>query len=101
MAEIRHTPGFWRAGKWTCHAATTVLVNDPSVLTGYRVIAEFETEEDARLGAAVPELIEAAILAEAVLARGRWIEGSTDPEAVALWKLRAALAKAMEARHHG
>jgi hypothetical protein len=100
MAEIRHTPGPWCAEKWRRHAATTVLVDDPSVVTGKRVIAEFESTDDARVGAAAPELFDAAAAAEAVLSRGRWIEGSTDPEAVALWKLRAALAKAREV-HHG
>ncbi|CAG4887824.1 hypothetical protein [Paraburkholderia saeva] len=45
--------------------------------------------------AARADLLEAANAAEAVLARGRWIEGSTDPEAVALFKLRTAIAKAL------
>lgn len=94
MTEIKHTPGPWRAEEWSCHAATTVLVDDPSVCTGKRAIAECESEDDARAVAALPEFVDAAIAAEAVLARGRWIEGSTDPEAVALHKLRAALAKA-------
>ncbi|WP_227242455.1 hypothetical protein [Paraburkholderia caribensis] len=60
MASTNHTPGPWRAEAWTCHAATTVLVDDAAVVTGKRVIAEFESEEDARLGAAAPELLEAA-----------------------------------------
>lgn len=49
---------------------------------------------NARLIAAAPELYKAARLAEAALARGHWIDGSTDPEAVALFALRAALARA-------
>lgn len=40
-------------------------------------------------------LLEAAQAAEAVLGRQKWLPGSTDPEAVALFKLRAAIAKAM------
>lgn len=43
---------------------------------------------------AVSKLLDAAVAAEAVLAKGRWVEGSTDPEAVALFALRAAIAKA-------
>ncbi|WP_433703899.1 hypothetical protein [Paraburkholderia sacchari] len=49
------------------------------------------------MNAASCDLLDAAQAAEAVLARGRWIEGSMDPEAVALWKLRAAIAKAKAA----
>lgn len=54
------------------------------------------TDADARLIAASPDLYAAAELAEAVLARGKWVEGSPDPEAVALRALRAALAKAVQ-----
>ncbi|AMR77640.1 hypothetical protein [Cupriavidus nantongensis] len=43
---------------------------------------------------AAPDLVDAATAAEAVLAKGGWLESSTDPEAIALFKLRAALAKA-------
>jgi hypothetical protein len=48
-----------KAIRWTCHAATTVVKDDPSVLTGTRVIAECETEEYARLFAAAPGLLAA------------------------------------------
>lgn len=101
MAEIMHTPGPWRAAPYSCHAATTILVDDPTSLTGKRVVAEFETEADARVGAALPELLDAALAAEAILARSRWVEGSTDPEAIALWMLRAALNKAATEVAHG
>lgn len=97
MTTLKHTPGPWRAEYWRCNAKTTVLVDDAAIVTGKRVIAEFETEEDALLGAAGPDLLEAARAAEATLSRGGWVEGSTDPEAVALFKLRAAIAKATEA----
>lgn len=55
------------------------------------------TESNANLQviAATPDLVDAAMAAEAVLANGKWLETSTDPEAVALFKLRAALAKAI------
>jgi len=48
-----------KAMHWTCHAATTVVKDDPSVITGKRVIAECETEDYARLFAAAPDLLEA------------------------------------------
>jgi hypothetical protein len=43
--------------------------------------------------AASPDLLDAARAAEAVLGLQKWLAGSTDPEAVALYKLRAAIAK--------
>lgn len=39
-------------------------------------------------------LLSAARQAETVLARGKWLEGSADPEALALYALRAAIARA-------
>lgn len=42
----------------------------------------------------IAQLLDATRAAEAVLGRQKWIEGSTDPEAVALSKLRDAIAKA-------
>lgn len=54
-----HTEGQWRAEAWSCHAATTILVDDASLVTGKRIIAECETVEDARLIAAAPMLLEA------------------------------------------
>jgi hypothetical protein len=52
------THGQWRAIEWTRHAATTVVVDDPTCVTGKRVIAECEIEDDARLIAAAPDLLE-------------------------------------------
>lgn len=46
----------WKAITWSRHAVTTVVVEDPSVFTGTRVIAECETVEDARLIAAAREM---------------------------------------------
>lgn len=40
------------------------------------------------------DLVAAAKAAEAILTKQKWLEGSTDPEAIALTKLRAALTKA-------
>lgn len=42
-----HTAGKWYAANWTSHAPRTVLVDDASALTGKRVIAECERDEDA------------------------------------------------------
>lgn len=55
--SAQHTAGKWYACEWTCHAATTVVVDDPTAnVTGKRIVAECETEDDARLIAAAPEL---------------------------------------------
>ena len=53
-----------------------------------------ELDADQVLIAAAPELLGAAVKAAAVLAKGRWLDSSDDPEAVALRALRAAIAKA-------
>lgn len=52
-------------------------------------LAPFDEREEL-----IAQLLDAARAAEAVLGRQKWIEGSTDPEAVALFNLRAAIAKA-------
>ncbi len=60
MSAAKHTPGAWQAREWSCHAKTTVAVDDPSWgVTGVRVVAECETPQDARLIAAAPDLLEA------------------------------------------
>lgn len=61
MAAAGNTPAPWRAEPWTCHAATTILVDDASIVTGKRIVAECESEEDARLIAAAPDLLEFAV----------------------------------------
>jgi hypothetical protein len=45
MSEHTATP--WRTENWTCHAPRTVLVDDQSAITGKRIVAECETDEDA------------------------------------------------------
>lgn len=52
-------------------------------------LAPFDEREEL-----IATLLDAARAAEVVLGRQKWIEGSTDPEAVALVKLRAAIAMA-------
>jgi hypothetical protein len=55
------TPGDWYAAEWSMRAVTTVMVNDPTAgILGKRVVAECETEDDARLIAASKELLDAA-----------------------------------------
>lgn len=44
---MNHTPTPYRAECWTSHAPRTVLVDDPAMLSGKRVVAECEREEDA------------------------------------------------------
>jgi hypothetical protein len=60
---------------------------------GFHMAAHM-TPADARLIAAAPDLLHAARAAEAVLGRQKWIDSSTDPEAIALRMLRAAIALA-------
>lgn len=57
--SAQHTPAPWSAIKWSCHAATSVVVDDPAAVTGRRLVAECETEEDALLVAATLELLDA------------------------------------------
>lgn len=52
-------------------------------------LAPFDEREEL-----IAQLLDAARATEAVLGRQKWLAGSTDPEAVALFKLRAAIAKA-------
>lgn len=88
----KHTPGEWAAIEWRCHAKTTVVVEDASVVTGKRVIADVETsEDDARLIAAAPELLEALQSAEMALIG--YIH-QNDITRNALQKIRAAVTKA-------
>jgi hypothetical protein len=66
-AEAQPTPGQWYAAAWSCHAKTTVVVDDPTALTGKHVIAECDTEENARLTATAHELLAALRLCNARL----------------------------------
>ncbi len=85
-----HTPEPWAAIKWSCHAKTTVVVDDPTVVTGKRVVAEAGSEEDARLIAAAPELL--AVVAELEESSAYWSEYDV-PLGIAD-RLKSALAKA-------
>lgn len=95
----KHTPGPWHVGAqndllYITAGEKPALDNDyPRHDANRTVVAKVYSERDAQLLAAAPDLYEAAQLAEAVLARGKWLESSNDPEAVALRALRAAIAR--------
>lgn len=111
MVDLKHTPGPW---KWDGHALRSV-VTEPQVSAVHTILeAEnigwgylcsnhkqtcAESDANQTLIASSPDLLDAAMAAEAVLAKGLWIEGSSDPESIALWKLRAAIEKATEVRN--
>jgi hypothetical protein len=65
---------------------------------GKRIVAECDLDADAafivRAANSHEQLVKAAKAAEAVFARQGWLEASTDPEALALRELRAALSTA-------
>lgn len=98
-----HSPGTWRISP----RGGAVVTDQP--LPGYNVrgghdavdyygghlIAEsIWRPEDARAISALPELMNAALAAEAIFARQGWAPDGIDPKAVALRMLRAAIAKA-------
>jgi hypothetical protein len=101
-----HTPGPWTWDGYSLrpadpdpdHHAVHTIIEAEAVGWGFVAAEPIETRAESRanltLIAATPELLEAAHAAEAVLGKQKWLEGSTDPEAVALYKLRAAIAKA-------
>ena len=83
----------WYVRAWTCHAATTVMVDDPTVITGVRVVAECEGEQTARLVAEAPALL--AALQAMLYEFGRhYLPGSSDSTDAA----RACVARALQAR---
>lgn len=103
MSTAKHTPGPWivdtdpaypgelsidaMVDGWTYHIALVHQGAPPSDDSGLA---------NANVMAAGPELLAAARLAEAIFTKQKWlpVEGSTDPEAVALRELRAAIKKA-------
>lgn len=104
-----HTPGPWQWDHYVLlpveldpdkHAINTILIAEH---TGFGFLDSnldaglAENDANLALIAAAPQLLDAARAAEAVLARQGWLASSTDPEAVALGKLRAAIATATTA----
>lgn len=99
MSAVAHTPGFWFVALDQSHPAEyaiDVVVDDVTkhIALVHLIGSDDETEANAKVLAAAPDLLAAAKLAKAVLARGKWLETSTDPEAVALRALSAAIDKA-------
>lgn len=101
-----HTPGPW---KWNDHSlqpadpdprqyAVHTILDVEHMGWGFafsdRDQTNAEINANLALIAAAPQLLDAARAAEAVLARHGWLASSTDPEAVALGKLRAAITTA-------
>ena len=87
-----HTPGPWQAIEWTCHAPTTVVVDDDAVVTKKRVVADCDTTADARLIAAAPDLLVA--LEEMVKAFNVYAPKYGSGEYNCVIDARAAIAKA-------
>jgi len=86
-----HTPTPWYAACWSCHAPRTILVNDASRLTGKRVIAECDRDEDAAF------IVRACNSHEQLVAALREIINyaeACDDDSVELDNARAALAAA-------
>lgn len=102
MNISKHTPEPWRAQAWSSHAARTVLVDDPAALTGKRVIAECDTEEDARRIVAcvnacaglTTDLLECKTIGEASETMVDRLVDQRDELAAALRKARVALSLA-------
>jgi len=102
----KHTPGPWRWDGYLLHPvdpdpnnyAVHTIVDAKYIGWGFLCSDPKQTEAESnanlQLIEAAPDLVDAAMAAEAVLAKDKWLKGSTDPEAVALFKLRAAIAKA-------
>lgn len=94
----KHTPGEWQAINWTYHSTSTVVVDDPSVVTGKRVIAECATEEDARLIATAPRMLVALKRAAHILAE---IDQSTAPAVLSLRSAIVECIKHADPEHYG
>lgn len=84
------------AGPWHADRRDILTTENRCIATVWSGAAASLEEADAneRLFAAGPELLAAAIEAEAIFTRQRWRADSPDPEAIALRALRAAISKA-------
>jgi hypothetical protein len=49
----------WALRAWTSHAKTTIVAPAADVVTGVRIVAEFEDEREALIGAAAPAMLAA------------------------------------------
>lgn len=99
-----HTPGPWKWDGYSLrptnpdpeHSAVHTIIDAENTGLGFTGSDYKATiaESDANLAliAAAPQLLDAARAAAAVFSRQKWLKGSTDPEAVALATLVAAIA---------
>lgn len=106
MSDTKHTPGPWiwdgyclkPANLDPCNHSVHTIIEAEIIGWGFlcsdHATSRAESNANLALIAAAPDLFDAAKAAEAVLAKQKCFEASTDPEAVALFKLRAAIAKA-------
>lgn len=87
-----HTRGPWHADR-----RDILTTENRCIATVWSGAAASLEEADANewLFSAGPELLAAAIEAEALLTKQRWRADSPDPEAVALRNLRSAISKAI------
>ncbi|WP_316150477.1 hypothetical protein [Cupriavidus sp. BIC8F] len=85
------------AGPWHADRRDILTTENQCIATVWSGAAASLDEADAneRLFAAGPDLLAAAIAAEAIFTRQRWRADSLDPEALAMRALRAAIAKAI------
>lgn len=104
--RAKPTPGPWH---WVSPTRLEPVVPDPQRSAVSVILSEdgcygffgsdlaatlAEDQANRRLIATVPDLLDAAQAAEAIFTRQKWRADSPDPEAVAMCKLRAAIAKA-------
>lgn len=101
----KHTPGPWEWDGYTLRPVapetdiTSVMTAETFSMMYRDGNLEAVTAEEAQnklLIAAAPDLLDAAKAAADVLKKQKWRTDSTDPEAVALAKLLAAIARAEE-----
>lgn len=102
--EHKHTPGPWDWFTGMDSNSALIKSSSPGMRffvgangQGFAHTVGLPGEEDvanANLIAAAPDLLDVARAAEAIFARQKWATDSNDPEAVALRKLRAVIARA-------
>lgn len=92
MTTTKHTPGPWMADHHPING--NIWVTSQSVDVAACSGDDATGKANAALIAAAPDLLAAAHLAADIFRRAKWLPGGTDPEAVALSALLAAIAKA-------
>ena len=88
-------PGEAGVSSCTDHAGKPLLEVLAAIDDHLQALQHYAYSQDLRKAmTTATDLLEAARAAEAVFARQKWLTDSPDPEAVALFKLRAAIARA-------